>query len=81
MELCEGLKKLQAAMPPVFAGTSLDGLTGEGYRWRTLQNEKSRGETPTGMFLRHGGRKLIVDRDRFLDYWQSKLRDTSKGVD
>ena len=73
MKLCEGLEKLQATIPPVFAGTSLDSLTGKGYRWRTLQNEKSRGETSPGLFLRHGGRKLIVDRDRFLSHWQSKL--------
>ena len=74
MELCEGLKKLQSMMPPVFAGTALDDYTGRGYRWRTLQNEKSRGETPPDMFLRQGGRKLIVDRDRFLQHWQSKLK-------
>jgi hypothetical protein len=74
MELCETLKKLQSTMPPIFAGTALDNYTGNGYRWRTLQNEKCRGETPQGMFLRQGGRKLLVDRDRFLAYWQSKLR-------
>ena len=74
MELCETLKKLQETMPPIFAGTAIDDYTGHGYRWRTLQNEKCRGETPPGMFLRHGGRKLLIDRDRFLSYWQSKLR-------
>ena len=74
MNLCETLQKLRETMPPAFAGTSLDRLTGDGYKWRTLQNEKCRGETPPGMFLRHGSRKLVVDRDRFLNYWQSKLR-------
>ena len=74
MELCESLKELQETMPPVFAGTELDRFTGQGYRWRTLQNEKCRRETPPGMFVRHGGRKLLVVRDVFLHYWQAKLR-------
>ena len=73
MKLCPPLEQLRHSLPPVFAGTALDRLTGEGYRWRTLQNEKSRGETPPDMFLKQGSRKLLVDRDRFLAYWQSKL--------
>jgi len=73
MNLCKSLTKLRETIPPVFAGTSLDRLTGDGYRWRSLQNEKSRGDAPAEMFLRHGSRKLLVDRDCFLSYWQSKL--------
>jgi hypothetical protein len=73
MQLCETLSKLRDTMPVIFAGTELDGMTGGGYRWRSLQNEKSRGDAPAEMFLRHGSRKLLVDRDRFLSYWQSKL--------
>ena len=73
MSLCDALTKLQQTMPPIFAGSSLDDFTGRGYRWRTLQNEKSRGEAPAEMFLKQGSRKLLVDRDRFLTYWQSKL--------
>ena len=75
MKLCETLRKLRDTLPPVFAGTSLNHLTGDGYRWRSLQNEKSRGEAPAEMFLKHGSRKLLLDRDRFLEYWQSKLSD------
>ena len=80
MQLCETLTKLRDTMPPIFAGTSLDERTGEGYRWRTLQNEKSRGEAPADMFLKQGSRKLLVDRDRFLAYWQSKLRITGAAL-
>jgi hypothetical protein len=71
--LCEPLLKVKRTMPPVFAGRSLDEMTGQGYRWRTLQNEKSRGEAPADIFLRQGKRKLLVDRDKFLAYWQSKI--------
>ena len=74
MKLCETLEKLRATMPPIFAGSALDDLTGRAYRWRTLQNEKSLGKAPNDIFLRFGSRKLLVDRDRFLDYWATKLR-------
>lgn len=43
--------KLREEIPAVFAGTRLDTYTGFGYRWRTLQNEKSRGEVPNGVFI------------------------------
>ncbi len=74
MQIDDILKQMREAMPPVFAGTSVDTLTGNGIRWRTVQNEKSRGETPDGMFIRQGGRKLLVVRDVFLEYWREKLR-------
>jgi hypothetical protein len=76
--LCQALLKLKSTMPPIFAGTALDRLTGQAYRWRTLQNQKSRGDAPADMFLRHGSRKLLVDRDRFLEYWQQKLTANDK---
>ena len=75
MTLCDTLSKLKAEMPAAFAGTELDRYTGRGYRWRTLQNEKCRGEVPADVFLRVGGRKLLVDRDRFLEHWQRKIQD------
>ena len=66
-------EKLKKELPVIFAGTELDRLTGRGYRWRTLQNEISRGEAPADICLMQGRRKKLVDRDRFLDYWQSKI--------
>lgn len=77
MKLCESLAKLQSIMPPIFAGSALDDFTGRGYRWRTLQNEKCRGDAPANIFLRDGSRKLLVDRDRFLEYWQGKLSESA----
>lgn len=74
MELCPALQKLQEGMPPIIAGTELDRFTGGAYRWRTLQNQKSLGEAPEDIFLRSGSRKLLVVRDAFLAYWQSKIQ-------
>ena len=73
MELNEVLEQMRMSMPPAFAGTEVDTYTGGGCRWRTLQNEKSRGETPPGMFLRQGDRKLWVVRDVFISYLRDKL--------
>jgi hypothetical protein len=72
--LCDALADLQASLPPVFAGTELDRYTGKAYRWRTLQNEKCSRAAPANMFIRSGGKKLLVIRDKFLSYWQKKLR-------
>ena len=72
-EVEEVLAQLRESMPPLFAGPKIDHYTGNGVRWRTVQNEKSRGETPAGMFVRHGGRKLLVVRDVFISYLRGKL--------
>jgi hypothetical protein len=71
--LCEALEQLRQTMPPVFAGTALDELTGNAYRWRTLQNEKCMKKVREEVFLRSGPRKLLVVRDPFLDHWQAKI--------
>jgi hypothetical protein len=73
MELCEPLQKFQKEWPPIFAGTELTTMTGKGYNWRTLQNEKSAGKVPDDVFLRSGSRKLLVVRDKFLAHWQRKI--------
>ena len=73
MILCDALEKLRDVLPPIFAGTSLDQLTGNAYRWRSLQNERCRGDAPKEMFLKSGSRKTLVDRDRFLEFWQDKI--------
>lgn len=67
------LQQLRETMPPLFAGSALDQLTAGGYRWRSLQNEKSLGTAPADMFIRSGNRKLLVIRDKFLEFWKSKL--------
>jgi hypothetical protein len=73
IDLHPTLAKLRAELPAVIAGTELDRLTGGAVRWRTLQNEASRGETPAGLLLNIGRRKKIVDRDVLLEHLQAKL--------
>jgi len=65
--------ELQATLPPVFAGKSLDALTGDSIHWRTTQNARSRGEIPSECFA-YSGRKVLVIRDPFLAWWRTKLR-------
>jgi hypothetical protein len=60
--------KIRVHLPPLFAGPALDRLTGNAIRWRTLQNLKSQGKVPASIFVRYG-RKVLVDRDAFLDWW------------
>jgi len=73
MIIDEVIAQFQKDMPPAWPGTETGKYTGGNVNWRSLQNEKSRGETPPDMFIRQGSRKLLVVRDKFLPYWQSKL--------
>lgn len=59
--------------PAMFAGPSLDAMTERGYRYRTLLNEISRGEAPRDILVQQGGRKNLILRDRFLNFWRGKL--------
>lgn len=67
------IEELRAAMPPVLAGQSLDELTGNAVHWPTVQNARSRREIPAECFV-YAGRKVLVRRDPFLDWWKTKLR-------
>ena len=71
-ELDKAIEELREKLPAMFPGKKLDTLAG--YNWRTLQNEKSRGEVPPEVFARSGKRNLLVVRDPFLKYWASKIR-------
>jgi hypothetical protein len=73
MQMNPALEQFKTDWPAVFAGVELDKMTGGGFRWRTLQNLKSTGEAPNDIFLRSGSHKLLVVRDPFLDWWQSRI--------
>ena len=73
MLICEPLQEFKEKWPALFAGTSLDSLTENGYRYRTLLNEISRGDAPRDIIIKQGGRKNLIVRDKFLPHWQSKL--------
>lgn len=66
--------KLRETLKPVFPGTSTDEMTGGAIRWRTIQNKRSRREIPDECFVRSGRRVLVV-RDPFLDWWETTLSD------
>ena len=67
------LAQLRDYLPPMFAGTELDNLTGKAICWRTIQNKKAAKEIPNSCFLRDGKRKLIVIRDPFLSWWEEHI--------
>jgi hypothetical protein len=69
----EVIEQLRRALPPVFLGSASDELTGGAICWGTVQNKRSRGEIPDECFVRSGPRVLVV-RDRFLDWWGATLR-------
>jgi hypothetical protein len=66
------ISELRAALPPIFAGTKLDELTGDAIKWSTLQNKRSRRELPDEIFVATG-RRVLVRRDAFLDWWATTL--------
>jgi len=70
----EIIEELRAALPPVFAGTSLGELTGDAIHWPTIQNKRSRREIPDECFVRSGPR-VLVRRDPFLNWWGTTLTD------
>ena len=73
-------EQLERYLPPVFAGKSIDELTGNAICWRTILNLKSKSKDlpsdqriPADCFIRYKSRKVLVVRDRFLDWWLSQL--------
>ena len=68
----EIIDELRAVLPPIFAGTSLDDLTGGAIIWRSVQNRHCAGEIPDEVFI-FSGRKKLVRRDLFLTWWAGTL--------
>jgi hypothetical protein len=68
------VEQLRETLPPVFAGPAVDQLTGGAIHWPTIQNKRSKREIPDGCFMR-SGRRVLVRRDEFLDWWATTLSD------
>ena len=68
------IDELRLALPPVFAGTSIDELTGDAINWRTIQNKRSLREIPDECFVR-SGQRVLVRRDLFLTWWAGTLSE------
>jgi hypothetical protein len=73
------VEELRKALPPVFAGISLGELTGGAIHWPTIQNRRALRQIPDDCFIRSGHRVLVL-RDRFLDWWSQTLTDARKPV-
>jgi|SRR6516164_2073896 hypothetical protein len=71
------IDELRSALPPVFAGTSFDELTGNAIHWPTVQNRRSAGEIPGDCFIRSGTKTLVL-RDRFLAWWATTLSEAGR---
>jgi hypothetical protein len=68
------IEELRKALPPIFAGTSSDELTGGALHWATIQNRRALRQIPDDCFVKSGPRVLVL-RDRFLDWWQTTLSE------
>jgi hypothetical protein len=66
--------ELRQTLPPVFAGTSLDELTGVAIHWPTVQNRRALRQIPDDCFVRSGTRVLVL-RDPFLNWWGTTLSE------
>ena len=75
------IETIRRELPPVFALSEIDGLTGGALRSRTIANLRSKAKhcndgsapcIPSGAFLRQG-KKIICRRDVLLDWWRGQL--------
>ena len=71
--------ELRAQLPPVWAGTRTDELTGYSIAWGTVQNKRSLRKIPNEdeIFIRSGNR-VLVRRDPFLAWWVTTLSDARR---
>lgn len=66
------IEQLRHELPPIFAGKSIDDLTGHAIKWNTFKNLKYKPTCPSGLFLKNG-RKVLVNRDVFLAWLESQI--------
>lgn len=71
------IEKLRDELPPIWARSETDCLTGGVIKARTLANLMSAGKGPSGTF-RIGRRRVALERDSFLDWLSSQLRPNSR---
>ena len=73
----------QAKLPEFFLATQVDTLTDGLIRWRTIQNLRSkarRGDLaiPEGIFANVSPRKIMIHRDPFLRWVDSRATTSTK---
>lgn len=70
---------LEGVLPEIFPGKDIDRLTGNIFRWRSIQNLRCKGEIPSSCFLRLSPRKVLVYRDNFLDWVAERVFVVSRN--
>lgn len=68
---------LKRRLPEVFPGKEIDKLSGNIFRWRTMQNMRCNGKIPQDCFFRLSARKILVNRDKFLE-WVTNSQNTTQ---
>ncbi|MBI9081845.1 MAG: hypothetical protein JEY79_19150 [Pseudodesulfovibrio sp.] len=72
------IEELRSTTSPVFDGAYLEEKFGGAFRWSYIRKLKSLGEIPAKCFVT-SGRRLLVVRDPFLDWWASRLNVCEGG--
>jgi hypothetical protein len=72
----ELIERLRKELPPIFARTAVDKLTGNVVRGRTLANLSSLGKGPGGTY--RDGKKVILEREAFLSWLADRLEPCKK---
>jgi hypothetical protein len=78
-ELPDVFEILRQTLPPMFAGPLIDKLTGNAFRWETIQNQRSLRQWPPECFTRvgAGGSPTIVLRDAFLEAAEARAKEAA----
>lgn len=61
------------SLPKAFPGREIDTLTAKAFRWRTIQNRRSRGEIPPHCFAKISSKKVLILRDPFLAWFSDEM--------
>ena len=63
--------------PICFALSKIEQISGGAIRRQTIRNLRCQKEIPEKCFARYNDRKVIVQRDPFLDWWNTKLKSNN----
>lgn len=59
--------------PPLFALSKIDRMSGGVFAYSTIRNMRAQKKIPDECFIRYKGKKVVVHRDPFLDWWNTQL--------
>lgn len=59
--------------PPIFALSKIAEISGGIFGYQTIHNYRSRGTIPQNIFARHRDKKIIIHRDKFLDWMEKQV--------